>query len=368
VYTYFVNDATTPRTSWWAPNATARYVVAVENSGSVAGDGTVLKVPASAGLAKTGAACVAWGGAQCPGSLTVAQLESGIAVPKLPEFGWIRIAFEATVTAALGTSVTATAMITPPPGKRDQNAVDDTATQTQAVLVPSTDNVPGTLVAAGSSTTPPMQASGGTLGTIGNCQMAGPAVATSAASPTGVVLTWAHINGARYTVSRDDVGALTPTPITEALYPSTVTFTHSAPMYAVNTYRYSVRADYGGGCGLSHVAVVPAGGSFRPLAEYWDGRGPYWWGREVSTDQAIVWAPGVPLGTPAAASGGVLIYGHGMPADGYEAHPWDCESLCRRTFLLGPGEYTWFAVPYWDTQGGRIIDTSAGTRVTVRVP
>jgi hypothetical protein len=361
IYAHFPSDSTVPFTSWWPPNGKARYVVGVDNtplSGSSA-DGTILRIPASAGLSKTGVACVAQGGAQCPAGLTIAQLENGVAIPRLPAFSYIRVAFDAQVTAALGSSVTVTATVTKPPNTRDTSSYDDTVTKTHAILTPSTDTNPNSPLAPVRANVPqPSTPATSSLPSIAQCVSAGPVIATPAVSHTGTSLSWPHINGATYTVSRDDVGLLTTSPLTSALFPSTVAFSHSAPMYYSQTYRYSVRADYGGGCGISTVTFVPP----RPPSIWADARLRGAGLRIVDLLYEAWFANG---------GGGVRIFGSGMPADGLDAG-------CKLTLIgdytwcdinegVGPGDHTWLVVPYWQTENGIFIDASSGTRVTLTV-
>src|SRR6185437_7308667 len=86
-----------------------------------------------AGLAKTAVACVAAGGAVCPASPTVGQLESGLAIPALPAGGSVAFTVAANVTASAGTNVSNTAVVAPPAGTTDPNAANDSATDTDGV-------------------------------------------------------------------------------------------------------------------------------------------------------------------------------------------------------------------------------------------
>jgi hypothetical protein len=367
IYPYFASDPTVPNVNWWAPNGTARYVVGVDNTppynGSGTADGTILTIPAVPGLSKTGVTCIAVGGAQCPVALTIPELENGVAIPRLPAFGTVRIAFEAKVTGTLGSQVTVTATVKGPPNTRDTTALDDTVSKTHSILTPSTDNTPESPVTAARSGSTPLAASGPTLAA---CHLAGPVIVTPTTSHTGAVLSWAHINGARYTVSRDDVGVVTPSPLTAALFPAIVTFAHSAPTYSNRTYRYAVRAEYGGGCGMSNVDVtVP------PPAQVWAQALQ----RQNSRLVDITWQ-GVYGGggtTPPAQNGGVRVFGPGMPAAGYVQSPYDCATnlndlyMCTQTISLAPGTHTWNVVPYWETEGGVMMDVNSGARVTLTV-
>jgi uncharacterized repeat protein (TIGR01451 family) len=62
---------------------TTTYTIVVSNAGPQAADGAILSDPAVAGLSKTSVICgSSSGGAQCPTNPTVAQLQSGIAIPR----------------------------------------------------------------------------------------------------------------------------------------------------------------------------------------------------------------------------------------------------------------------------------------------
>ncbi|HXS51821.1 MAG TPA: hypothetical protein VN782_04760, partial [Usitatibacter sp.] len=107
---------------------TTTYTVVVSNAGPGSANGALLTDAAVAGLAKTAVACVAAGGAVCPASPTVGQLESGLAIPALPAGGSVAFTVAANVTASAGTNVSNTAVVAPPAGTTDPNAANDSAT------------------------------------------------------------------------------------------------------------------------------------------------------------------------------------------------------------------------------------------------
>lgn len=86
-----------------APGDQVTYTLVVGNGGPTAADGTTLRDPAVAGVDCTAAVlqCAAAGGAACPASPTVAQLQSaaGIAIPTLPVGGTATFSMACTVTA-----------------------------------------------------------------------------------------------------------------------------------------------------------------------------------------------------------------------------------------------------------------------------
>ena len=136
--------------------ATSTYTVVVSNAGPDAANGAIVTDPAAAGLTKTSVTCAAAGGAVCPASPTVAQLESGLVIPTLPAGGVVTFTVDATVTAASG-SVSNIATVAAPAGMTDAVTANNSATDTDAVVaapivadlaVTNTDNVtelvPGT--------------------------------------------------------------------------------------------------------------------------------------------------------------------------------------------------------------------------------
>jgi hypothetical protein len=135
-------------------------------------------------------------------------------------------------------------------------------------------------------------------------------------------------------------------------------------MYHHQTYRYTVTAEYGGGCGSSVVALVPTR-PVGPTAYVSQRPGGY---------VELYWEMHGALGTPEARSTGALAFGPGLPAEGYEQDWRDCEPnlngyrICVRDLFAPSGDNTWIVVPYWETENGRMIDVSSGSRVTAKVP
>ena len=113
--------------------ATTSYTIVVSNAGPQAADGAILSDPAVTGLSKTSVSCgSASGGAQCPTSPTIAQLQSGVAIPLLPANGSVTFTVVATVTAASGT-VSNSASIAPPVGTTDPSPANNQATDSDTV-------------------------------------------------------------------------------------------------------------------------------------------------------------------------------------------------------------------------------------------
>lgn len=339
----------TPAAAWWPPGGTANYTVELGNAGPAPADGATATVPAAAGLTKTVVTCTALAGARCPVGLTVAQLESGVPIPTLPANGYVRIAFSATVTGALGSSVTVVSKAAAPAGALDTTLVDNQNSKTHAILVASTS----------SSLSKPASPS--------ICLLPGPVVNPPVASPTRASLTWAHINGATYTVSRNDVGLVTPAPITSAVYPATVGFNHDGPLYFHTTYVYTVVATYGRGCGSSQVSIAAP----RPFVPVVTSTVLDRTGGRYSV--FLTWKVPADYWTPNGDNDGWLVLGAGLPVAGYEEQGcWKPACIILMTWTkeveVSAGEYSWIVSPYWNTPSGRMIDVSSGARITVRVP
>ncbi|HEX6634468.1 MAG TPA: IPTL-CTERM sorting domain-containing protein, partial [Usitatibacter sp.] len=117
------------------------YTIVVANNGPDAADGAILRDPAAAGLAKTGASCIASsGGAACPAGLSVAALEAGIAIATLPAGSTVTVRVDANATAVAGASVTNSVQVLAPGGVNDANAANDAASDTDAVIAPAVAN------------------------------------------------------------------------------------------------------------------------------------------------------------------------------------------------------------------------------------
>lgn len=134
------------------------YTIVVSNAGPSAANGALFRDVAATGLNKTSVTCSASGGAVCPTApISIATVEgaSGIAIPTLPSSGSVTFTVVASVTATSG-SVANTATIAAPAGTTDNNAANNSATDTDTVnpiadlSISKTDGV--TSINAGSST------------------------------------------------------------------------------------------------------------------------------------------------------------------------------------------------------------------------
>ena len=137
--------------------STTIYTVTVTNNGPSSVTGAILTDAAAAGLTKTLVACSGTPG-QCTGGTTpsIAQLESGYALPALASGQSYQISVTATVTATSG-SVANVVSIAAPSGTVDPASANNTATDTDSVtpvvdLVTTKTNGVTTLI-SGSTTT-----------------------------------------------------------------------------------------------------------------------------------------------------------------------------------------------------------------------
>jgi len=111
---------------------TTTYSVVVTNNGPAAAAGATVTDPAVSGLTKTAVTCTASGGAACPAPVTIAGLESGLAIPAFPSGGSVTLAVSALVIATSG-SVVNTAIVAPPAGTTDSNPANNSSTDTDTL-------------------------------------------------------------------------------------------------------------------------------------------------------------------------------------------------------------------------------------------
>ena len=110
------------------------YTITVTNNGPSSATGAILADPAATGLSKTAVACSATPG-QCATAPTVAELEGGaFALPALASGATYEIVVTATVTAGGGT-VSNTATVAAPAGTTDPTPGNNSATDTDPVVV-----------------------------------------------------------------------------------------------------------------------------------------------------------------------------------------------------------------------------------------
>src|SRR5207249_2274013 len=115
------------------------YTVVVSNAGPSSANGAVFTDPAVANLNATGATCgSASGGAACPTvpNTTVALMQgAGIVIPTLPSGGSVTFTVNATVASGATGTIANTANIAAPAGVTDPNPGNNSATDTDTVVV-----------------------------------------------------------------------------------------------------------------------------------------------------------------------------------------------------------------------------------------
>ena len=119
--------------------STVSYTIVVSNSGPSAADGAVFTDASVTNLTVSSVTCgTATGGAACPtaGNTTVVLMQgSGIIIPTLPGGGSVTFTVEGTAASSAG-SIVNVAAIAPPSGTTDPVAGNDSATDTDTILVP----------------------------------------------------------------------------------------------------------------------------------------------------------------------------------------------------------------------------------------
>ncbi|TMH23704.1 MAG: DUF11 domain-containing protein, partial [Betaproteobacteria bacterium] len=115
------------------------YTVVVSNAGPSSANGAVFTDPAVANLNATGVTCgSASGGAACPTvpNTTVALMQgAGIVIPTLPSGGSVTFTVNATVASGATGTIANTANIAAPAGVTDPNPGNNSATDTDTVVV-----------------------------------------------------------------------------------------------------------------------------------------------------------------------------------------------------------------------------------------
>lgn len=114
------------------------YEVAVSNIGESPVAGAILRDPAVAGLTVNSVACAPVPGNLCATPPTIAQLQSGFALPNVPVGSRYALRIGTTVTT-LGATIVNTATIAMPSGVVDTNTANNSASDSNAVVTPSAD-------------------------------------------------------------------------------------------------------------------------------------------------------------------------------------------------------------------------------------
>ena len=177
------------------------------------------------------------------------------------------------------------------------------------------------------------------------CSTTGPTLAATT-TPGGVTFKWPAMSGATgYTVARQDLGALTATPITA------LTYSQSAALDYHNTYQYSVTAYYSDGkCARTSTTITPP--------------------KPITPQVAVKVTTGaqssrVNLTWPDQADRptSYLVLGPGLHEAGAEV------TSSRSGQVLDidnvpSGNQTWVVMPLWKTSAGIINDLATAARVT----
>jgi hypothetical protein len=191
------------------------------------------------------------------------------------------------------------------------------------------------------------------------CTLRGPGRAqTNSVTPKTARLFWTPIAGATgYTVSRRDLGVLTPTPLDPAIGYFYDRRMAPHPM----SYVYTITAHYPQGCGSTDFTLntQPPG---TPLVYSEPGSGV----GQVKLRWGFVYSNDVGLSRD---SDGVLITGPALPTTGREVRHSTPSSASGSTVIVGvpAGSRTWTLKAYWDTTYGRVMDNT-GSSITVTVP
>ena len=262
---------------------------------------------------------------------------SGAAVPVAPN------APATPTSAARPTSTIVTTPATPPATPAPAGGAGSSSSTSQPV--PTNTTLSSPVQPLPNSITPPP---------LGPCTLRGPDRATTPwyGSPGSAYLYWIPVAGATgYTVSRGDLGVLTPTPLSA----TTSSFRHRALLYPPKTYIYTIVAIYPQGCGTRDLTIssqAPAAPSVYSETGVAPGQVTLRW--SISSFQQRDYT-------------GVLIQGAALPPTGREVR--NSNNLGSTSITGVPaGTQTWVVTAFWDTPGGRAIDTSKGRVITVVVP
>ena len=191
------------------------------------------------------------------------------------------------------------------------------------------------------------------------CTLRGPGSAqTNNVTPKTARLFWTPVAGATgYSVSRRDLGVLTPTPLNPAIGYFYDRRMAPHPM----SYVYTITAHYPQGCGSTDFTLNTQPPSTPPVYnETGSGVGSVRlrWGFVYTNDVG-----------QSRDSDGVLITGPALPPTGRDVRHFSPSSASGSTVISGipAGSRTWIVKAYWDTTYGRVMDNT-GKSITVTVP
>jgi hypothetical protein len=191
------------------------------------------------------------------------------------------------------------------------------------------------------------------------CTLRGPGGAqTNYVTPKAARLHWTLVAGATgYSVSRRDLGVLTPTPLAAGIANFVDRRMEPHPM----SYVYTITAHYPQGCGSTIVTLNTQPPSTPPVSyEAGSGVGSVRlrWGVAFTNE----------LGQ-ARDSDGILITGPALPPTGREVPHSSFAHASGSAVITGvpAGSRTWTLKAYWNTTYGRVMDNT-GRTITVIVP
>ena len=114
-------------------NGAPSYTLVVTNHGPAAANGAVVTDPAVANFNATTVSCgTAIGGAVCPASPTVPQLQAGLAIPVLPSGGSVTLTVSG--TAAVSGTIANVATVAPPAGVTDPTPGNNSSTANTSIV------------------------------------------------------------------------------------------------------------------------------------------------------------------------------------------------------------------------------------------
>ncbi len=233
-------------------------------------------------------------------------------------------------------------------------AIPTSAARPTSTIVTTPATPPATPAPAGGAVLAPLAPTNSTL--AATCTLRGPDRGTTPGygSPGSAYLYWTPVAGATgYTVSRSDLGVLTPTPLSA----TTGSFTHRALLYPPKTYIYTIFAIYPQGCGSRDLTITSQAPQL-PSVFSMTGAAP----GQVTLSFSL-------SSFQQRDYTGVLIQGPALPQTGREVRRYAGSSQGSTSITGVPaGTQTWVVTAFWDTPGGRAIDTSKGRSITVTVP
>jgi hypothetical protein len=250
----------------------------------------------------------------------------------------------------------------PPPLPAQTVPVPPPPTMTTTTLPPSVITLPPTTTAP-----PPLTSTTlgpGALTLPQACTLRGPAISyyrPPYISPLRVNVGFESVSGATgYNVSRNDLGRLTPSPLTST---GAVTYfvqkpAFTAPLDYSTAYVYTFTALYPNGCGTTTLHVTPP----------WPN---------APRDVEVIFGPGAGrvafrarVDDPQRDFTGILVKGPGLPPDGrvvMSAGENEAWPVALTIDGVPAGTHTWTFTTFYDIPGGRILDMQRSTKTVSEI-